>query len=114
MAMLQRPSALGLTRCRLVLVEAQSQNVTLASTFNRLKFKEFPAQPDPFDVYSVLTDGLGEFDVSLVVARCDTLEEIYVRTHRVSATNPRDKQRLWWHVRSCIFPEPGDYEFSLQ
>jgi tRNA (Thr-GGU) A37 N-methylase len=48
MAMLQRPNAVGLTLCRLVLVEEHTRNVTLASAFHRLWFDAFPATPEPF------------------------------------------------------------------
>jgi hypothetical protein len=114
MAMLQRPNAVGLTLCRLVLVEENTRNVTLASTFHQLKFRAFPATADPFHVYTVVTDGLGDIVLDLVVMRCETLEEIYVRSLQVKVKNPKEKQRVWWRVRSCVFPAPGDYEFGLQ
>lgn len=114
MAMLQRPNAVGLTLCRLVIVEEHTRNVTLANTFHRLRFGSFPATPEPFDVYTVLSDGLGDLTINLIASRCDTLEEIYVRSLHVKVTDPRRPLRLWWRVRSCIFPAPGDYEFSLQ
>ncbi|MCI0642831.1 MAG: hypothetical protein L0Y72_01820 [Gemmataceae bacterium] len=114
MAMLQRPNAVGLTLCRLVLVEEHTRNVTLVSAFQRLEFDLFPATAEPFSVYTVLTDGLGDIALNLVVSRCDTLDEIYVRSLQVNVKNPRSQLRLWWRVRSCVFPVPGDYEFNLK
>lgn len=114
MAMVQRPSAVGLTLCRLVIVEQNTHNVTLASTFQRLEFKSFPATPEPFNAYTVLTDGLGDISLDLVVSRCDTLDEIYVRSFQLRFIDPLRQVRLWWLLRSCSFPVPGAYQFGLQ
>jgi hypothetical protein len=114
MAMLQRPNAVGLILCRLVVVEEKTRNVTLASSFQRLEFESFPAIPAPFCVYTVLTDGLGDVNLDIVVSRCDTLEEIYTRAFRVTFNDPLRQLRLWWQVGSCRFPVPGPYQFDLQ
>lgn len=114
MAMLQRPNAVGITLCRLVIVEEHTRNVTLANSFERLEFEDFPATPEPFYVFTVLTDGLGHMALKLVVSRCDTLEEIYVRSLQLKVKNPRRQFKLWWRVRSCVFPVPGEYEFNLK
>jgi hypothetical protein len=114
MATVQRPSAVGLISCRLVIVEDKTRNVTLANTFQRLAFASFPAIPEPFCVYTVLTDGLGDIVLDLVVSRCDTLEEVYTRSFKATFTDPLRQLRLWWRVRSCSFPVPGPYEFALR
>lgn len=68
MAMVQRPNAVGLTLCRMVVVEEKTRNVTLVNSFQRLEFASFPAAAEPFCVYTVLTDGLGEIVLELVVS----------------------------------------------
>jgi hypothetical protein len=107
MAMVQRPSAVGLTLCRLVIVEEKTRNVTLASTFQRLEFEGFPATAEPFCAYAVLTDGLGDLALDLIVSRCDTLEEVYTRSFQATFKDPLRQLRLWWRVRSCSFPVPA-------
>ena len=114
MAMIQRPNAVGLTLCRLVIVEEKTRNVTLANTFQRLQVDEFPSQPTPFFAYTVLTDGLGEFNLDLVVSRCDTLDEIYSRSFKASSSDPLHQWQVYWHIRSCSFPVPSTYQFALQ
>jgi hypothetical protein len=114
MAMLQRPSAVGLILCRLVTLEERTRNVTLTNSFKRLAFASFPALPEPFCVYTALTDGLGVVDLNLVVSRCDTLEIVYSRSYRATFPDPLRQLRLWWQIRSCAFPVAGRYEFALQ
>jgi hypothetical protein len=74
----------------------------------------FPSPAAPFFVYTVLTDGLGEVTLNLVVSRCDTLEDSYTRAYKASFQDPRQQLRLYWQVRSCSFPVPGTYQFGLQ
>jgi hypothetical protein len=57
---------------------------------------------------------LGNVALDLIVSRCDTLEDIYVRSFNVDFRDPLLQVRLYWHVRSCSFPAPGDYQFCLQ
>jgi hypothetical protein len=114
MGMVQRPSAVGLILCRMVIVEEKTRNVTLANSFQRLAFESLPATPEPFCVYTILTDGLGDIVLDLVVSRCDTLEEIYTRSFQATFRDPLRQLRLWWRVRSCSFPVSGPYEVGLR
>jgi hypothetical protein len=114
MAMVQRPNAVGLILCHLVIVEEKTRDATLANSFQRLEVDTFPSTPIPFFVYTVLTDGIGEFDLDFVVSRCDTLEDIYTRKFRINFNDPLKQLRLFWRVMSCSFPVPGTYQFGLQ
>src|SRR5687768_15672054 len=114
MAMVQRLNAVGLTLCRMVVVADKTRNVTLVDTFQRLEFESFPAMAEPFCAYAVLTDGLGDVTIDLVVSQCDTLEEVYTRSLRAKFKDPLRHLRLWWVVRTCAFPAPGRYQFDLQ
>jgi hypothetical protein len=97
----------------MVVIEEKTRNVTLVNSFKRIKADTFPSPPVPMDVYTVLSDGLGDIPLDLSVVRCDTLEEIYLRSSRVNFKNPLQQIRLYWHVQSCSFPVPGRYEFGL-
>lgn len=114
MAMLQRPNAVGLTLCRMVLIEEHLRNVTLVSIFRRLEFEAFPATAEPFFAYAVLRDGLGDVKLDLVVSRSDTLEEVYTRSLQMQFEDPLQQFRLRWIVRSCEFPAAGTYQFELR
>ncbi len=114
MPMLQRPIAVGLIPCQLVIVEERSRKVTLVNSFQRLKVDGFPSSPVPFAVYTELTDGMGEALLKLTVSRTDSLEDVYTRTFRMDFTDPLRQQRLWWNVRSCSFPIAGRYAIVLE
>jgi hypothetical protein len=110
----QRPSAAGIFLCRTIVVEENTRNVTLVNTIHRIEFTSFPSPPTPLEAYSVLCDGMGEVNLKLVVTRCATLDEIYSRSTKIVFHSPLLRTGLHWKVRSCVFPAPGDYEFSLQ
>lgn len=114
MPAIQRPTAVGLTLCRLVIVEERTQNVTLANSFLRLEVDSFPSSPIPFVAYTHLTDGLGTITLDLIVSRCDTLEEVYTRSLKTTFKNPLKQLRLCWQIHSCSFPVAGAYQFGLQ
>ena len=114
MSMIQRPTAVGLTLCQMLTVEEHTRNITLVNSFHRMYLDEFPSALVPFFVYTVLTDGLGEVKLDLVISRCDTLEDIYIRSFKTVFIDPLRQLQLYWHVRSCTCPSPGSYQLSLE
>jgi hypothetical protein len=114
MPLIQRPNAVGIFLCRLIVVEEKTRNLTLANSMQNMEFDRFPTPPTPMEVYTLLTDGLGDVALDLVVSRCATLEPIYVRSAQVTFQTPLRKVGMRWHVHSCSFPFPGNYEFALQ
>jgi hypothetical protein len=62
------PVAVALSVCEKVIVEEGTKNVSLISTFSRLRVTEFPARPQPFCVFATLLDGEGDATVSLEIA----------------------------------------------
>jgi hypothetical protein len=111
--MSQRPVAVGLTICEQVIVEEKTKNTTLVNSFTGLKVDRFPSVPRPFTVYAVLTDGLGEVAVDLVVSRLMTLEDIYIQPRSVVFTDRLLEVRVPFRLNRCSFPLPGRYQFSL-
>jgi hypothetical protein len=111
--MLQRPTVVGLILCEQVIIEENTRNVTLVNSFSRLRFPSFPASPQQFVVYTVLTDGLGDGTISLVVSRLDTLEDVYAHDWPVEFTDPLRRVRLVMRPTGLSFPEPVRYQVSL-
>jgi hypothetical protein len=109
----ERPVALGLTLCDYVIVEEKTKKVPLIGTFTRISATEFPVIPQPFSVFAVLTDGLGDTGIELVVTRLDTGEDIY--RYRGTLHFPDKLAELSFHVRlrQCSFPAAGTYQFTL-
>jgi hypothetical protein len=111
--MLQVPNVVGLTLCEQVVTDANTRNVTLVNSFGRLRCSTFPSPPQRFVVSTVLTDGLGDASMGLVVSRLDTLAEVAERHWRMRFTDPLRVVRLILRFAELSFPVAGAYQFSL-
>lgn len=107
------PVAVGLTVCEKVIVEEGTRNVSLISTFIRLRAREFPARPQPFCVFATLLDGEGDATVSLEIAHSETGEDVYALEQPVSFPNRLAEVRVLFRVNQCQFPAPGTYQLAL-
>jgi hypothetical protein len=111
--MLQLPNVVGLTLCQQVVTDPTTHNVTLVNVFTRLRCPRFPSPPQPFVVWTTLTDGLGDATISLVVTRLDTLEEITLRRWQMQFSDPLRVIRLTLRIPAFSFAVAGEYQFSL-
>jgi hypothetical protein len=111
--MVPPPIALGLTLCEKVIVEEGTKNVTLVSTFTKLRVDQFPTGPQRFVVFAVLTDGLGDGTIELVITRLETDEAIYTYRNRLRFPDRLTEVRVLMRVNECSFPAPGRYQFTL-
>jgi hypothetical protein len=102
--MLQLPNVVGLTLSELVITDANSRNVSLVNTFSRLRCSVFPSPPQRFVVSTVLTDGLGDATMVMVVSRMDTLEELVDRHWRMRFIDPLRVVRLILRFSELSFP----------
>jgi hypothetical protein len=64
-------------------------------------------------VSTVLTDGLGNGTMSLVVSRLDTLEDVAERRWRMRFIDPLRIIRVIVRMRNVFFPVPGGYQLGL-
>ena len=64
-------------------------------------------------VYAVLTDGLGQGTVDLVVERLDNEEEVYNYQNQLVFSDPLQEVRVLFRLEEFSFPSPGRYQFSL-
>jgi hypothetical protein len=111
--MIPRPIALGLTICEKAIVEERTRNLTLVSCFTKLIVEDFPSPPQRFALFAVLTDGLGNGKIDLVVTRVDNDREVYNLQYPVYFRNRREELRLVLRINQCSFPEPGKYQITL-
>jgi hypothetical protein len=111
--MLQRPTAVGVLLCEQVIVEEGTKNLTLVNSFSRRTVRSFPAEPFSFTVFALLTDGLGDVTIDVVISRLDTMEDLYQRSRSYRFTDPLDTVRVTVRVRDFSFPEPGRYRVAL-
>src|SRR5689334_19274754 len=73
------PVALGLSLCELVIIEEGTRKASLIGTFLGLRAKAFPTVAQPFSVFAVLTDGLGDVTLELTVVHAETDELVFRR-----------------------------------
>jgi hypothetical protein len=73
----------------------------------------FPSEPVPFTVLALLTDGVGEVMLEVVIERLDNLEEIYRYQHAYRFAHPLHEIRFQLRVVRCSFPVAGVYQVSL-
>src|SRR5437868_1545936 len=108
-----RPVVLGLTLCDYVIVEERTKKVSLIGTFTGLGVPEFPAQPPPFSVFAILTDGLGDATMELDVTHMETNDSIF--SHSGVLNFPDKVAEVAYHMRlrQCVFPAAGLYQFTL-
>ncbi len=111
--MLQLPTVRGLILCEQAIVDVRTRNTTLVNTVSRLRCPSFPSPPVRFVVYAILTDGLGDAEMSLVVSRLDTLEDIHEARWQMKFPDPLRLIRVILRLSHLSFPEPVRYQFSL-
>ena len=111
--MLQRPIAVGLTLCRLAVVEERTHNVSLINSFTSIKAASIPGTLEPFYACALLTDGMGIAEVVLTVTQLETMEEVYSQRWQGHFSHPL--QRLWllFPIRECPVPALGRYQVTL-
>ena len=66
--MIPPPIALALALCDYVILEERTKKVSVIGRFNSFSVTRFPAMVVPFSAYALLTDGLGDARVELVVS----------------------------------------------
>jgi len=107
------PVVLGLTICEKALVEEGTKNVSLISTFTKIVVGEFPSLPQRFVLYTVLTGGLGDGTMDLVIRHLETNREIYTNRFQVHFSDRVAEVRLLVRVKRCSFPFPEEYLLTL-
>src|SRR5207244_3355115 len=102
-----------LTICEKVIVEEGTKNVTLVSTFTKLLADTFPTSPQKFTVYTVLTGGVGDGIIDLIVRDLETDQVVHEARLPVRFSDRLMELRVLFRVTSCVFPSPGAYQFTL-
>jgi hypothetical protein len=103
------PLVLGLTLAEKAIVEEGTKNLTLVSTFTTLVVEDFPSLPQRFVLYTVLTEGLGDGTIDLVVRHLDTNDEVYTARMPVHFPDRVPQVRVLFRISRCSFPEPGEH-----
>jgi len=105
--------ALGLTLCDYVIVEEKTKKVSLIGCFTGIAANHFPAAVQPFSVFAVLTDGLGDATIKLSVSRLDTQEEVLTRQMAYRFPDRLVEVRVHFRITQAVLPDPGWYQCTL-
>lgn len=111
--MIQVPILVGLKLCKETIVEEKSKNVSLINCFQRLYVPSFPSPFQLFKICAVLTDGMGETEMSISIERRSSMRTIYERTWQVNFSDPSLQRWVLLTVSRCSFPEAGGYRAIL-
>jgi hypothetical protein len=79
----------------------------------RLVVEQFPSLPQKFVLYTVLTAGLGDGTIHLVVRHLDTNEEIFTAEMPVRFPDRVAEARVLFRINRCSFPAEGEYLCTL-
>jgi hypothetical protein len=110
--MKQRPVAIGLLLCEQVIVEEKTGNVTPVNCFSYRTVSSFPSE-FPFVVFCVLTDGMGDIAIEVVIHHLANMDEVFQTTMTHRFIGPLDNVRCILRIRNCSFPSAGEYNVSL-
>lgn len=74
--MTQRPVAISLLLCELVILDEKTRNATPVNCFNSRELESIPGRSS-FYALTWLTDGIGDLLAEVVIERLDLMEEVF-------------------------------------
>lgn len=113
MAIIQRPTALGLMLCDQVSFDKDTLKPSLIGVFNGMAVEGFPSPRQKCDLFAALTDGIGEGEVDLVVIHSETEEQIHAQSLLMSFPEPLKIVNFRFRYRELVFPRAGEYRFAF-
>jgi hypothetical protein len=102
----------GLAVCEQVIVEEGTRNITLVNCFTRLRVGELPSAGRLAN-FAMLTDGLGDGTVSVVVENLENLEEVFAQQNPIRFSDSLQEVRILFRLSRLSFPVAGRYQITL-
>jgi hypothetical protein len=111
--MIQLPVAIGLKVCQEAIQDIKTRHVSLMNCYRKLRFKTFPSASQSLTVCAVVTDGLGEIELSVQISTLATWDQLAAHSWNENFVDPLKEK--WFLVRfgEFSFPEPGKYLFTF-
>lgn len=109
------PVIVGLTICRDFLRDPASGNYSVIRSFTGQPIETFPGSGEPFTVFGILTDAVGEAAVELLVNwfGAETIGEYAKSSGRVRFPDKLRLVECKFSFNHFPFPGPGEYLFTL-
>jgi hypothetical protein len=103
--MLKLPVAVGLKMCRQVVIEETTRHVTLVNCLRRLAVESFPSAAKELVVCAILTDGLGEMDLTLEIASLVSMDLVHSFTWKIKLGEALRETSCHLKLNRVVFPE---------
>lgn len=107
------PHIRGLYLAERVDVDPVTRDLTLVNCFRGMRMKRLPGSARPFSVVAYLANGVGDFDVAVVIERMDTFDEVRLIQTRLSPPDRMTEVRFKLRIENCVLPVEGEYSVSL-
>ncbi len=109
------PVVVGLTVCRDFIRDPASGNYSVIRSFTGHPIDSFPGTGEPFCVFAILTDGVGEIDAELVISWFGDEEFVeYARVRgRINFPDPLQLVECVFRFQQFPFPGSGVFLFTL-
>lgn len=105
------PQCKAILLCDQTIVDASTGKISIIGIINEWTFQEFPHQTQPFTCFLELTDGIGDYAISVDVYDLNA-DQIIAQTHIaiVAFSNPRTKVDLIIPISPLMLQHPGSYD----
>lgn len=112
-AVSEEPLARGLFLCDWLILDAQTNKVSLINLFDRVRAPSFPSSPRPFVVYACLTNGFGDIELRVDIESDDGLRLVFSQSLYVRFVDRLAAVHCKFMIGNCSFPEAGGYQVVL-
>jgi hypothetical protein len=99
--------------CEKLVVERDTNNVSLINCHAIRRADEFPTRPVAFGVYGLLCNGFGTFAIRLEITRLDNDELVFQRLFPITFADRLRTMDFACRISDFICPVEGDYEFVV-
>lgn len=106
------PKCLAMMLCEQVIQDAQTKNLTLVNTFNRITTKPGKTRYPRLAVFVSLTNGHGQGQGALTIT-APSGEEIFRGEGQIVFPDPLAVVELTFDIRLLPLPEAGEYSIQF-
>ena len=107
------PVPVALILCDDLIVQQNTDKITLVGIFDRLRATEFPSPPRSIHAFVSLIDSIGDVRLRLVCTKADSGEEVYALEGTAFFPDRLTTVNVHFTARNLQFPAPEVYYMQL-
>jgi hypothetical protein len=108
-----KPIPLAMVICDTVIDDRLTGKKSLVGIFNNIAATDFPCRHQTLYVYSVLTEGIGQYEGALRCVYLQSGKTIINLTGPINFPNPLSTVEFIFELKSIVFEQEGVYVFEL-